>query len=172
MLHFKGILIFFALLSLSMGANATIDHGNVGTLGPAGSSPTLFINSRFENGLVDDIYFFTVDTGGISSIAVASSTSLTLPNVFEIENFSVSLTDALGVNLTALIGSGDTTEAISVLDGAVYGLLLQGNAIGNAGGAATSVLAISAIPIPATFWLLGSALVGMIGISRSRQEII
>ncbi len=172
MLNFKKIFSLCALLSLSIGANASIDHGNIGTLGPAGSNATLFINSNFQNGPVDDIYFFTISTGGIPSIVVASSTSIVLPTTFEIENFTASLTDASGTNLTALAGSGATTDAISVLDGVVYGLLLQGNAIGNFGGAATSVLAITAVPVPASIWLLGSALFGLVGASsRSRRMI-
>jgi hypothetical protein len=37
------------------------------------------------------------------------------------------------------------------------------------GGFNTNISAVSAVPVPAAFWLFGSGLLGMIGIARKRK---
>ena len=165
----------------TVSVNATTIHpGSIGTLGPAigSSNPDILIfDQKFDQGVVDDIFLFDINTGGLPSAAAASITSISMTSVFssfgpvqilEIPDFEFALTDNAGNLLTAFVGTGESVEIDPVLTG-TFGIWLRGNATGMAGGAVAGPIALSSVPIPAAVWLFGSALVGIFGYRRSNQ---
>ena len=180
MIGFKKLLTLFVLLSLSLGANAVTFHGPIGTLGPASllDPDTLVVSESFVTGAVDDVFLFEVVTNGFLSIASATATSIELDlpqfgfTIFNIDNFQFALTDLNGNPLTSFANSGESVDLDSITDG-TYGILFQGNATGTSGGSVTGIVAlVSAVPVPPAVWLFGSALLGLIGVSRTRKTTI
>ena len=170
-----------SLLAIACGVNsATIQPGSLGVIGPS-SGPTdpdiLFFDQTFDAGIVDDIFLFDIETGGLPSAAAASITSISMTSVFSnfgpvqvlgIQNFEFALTDEFGGLLTGFVGTGQSVEINPITNG-TYGIWLRGNATGLAGGAVAGPIALSAVPIPAAVWLFGSALIGLFGIRRSKE---
>jgi hypothetical protein len=177
MLNFNKFFASLALLSLSMGANASTFVGDLGTLGPAsvGTPDVLVINESFATGTVDHYYTFDINTAGLTSAAGASVTSIIFETfgfeVFNIDDFKFALTDSAGSALTAFAGSGESVILSPVAD-AAYGILFQGEATGSSGGIVSGPVVISAVPVPAAVWLFGSAMLGMVGVSRSRKVTV
>ncbi len=174
MLSFNKFFALLALVSVSMGANASTFVGDLGTLGPAsvGTPAVLVINESFATGAVDHYYTFDIDTAGLTSAAGASATSIVFETfgfeIFNIDNFKFALTDGAGLALTAFVGSGESVILNPVADD-TYGILFQGTATGLSGGMVNGPVVLSAVPVPAAVWLFGSAMLGMVGISRSRK---
>jgi hypothetical protein len=68
------------------------------------------------------------------------------------------------------VGYGSTlTYAVlptTVLSAGTYVLEVRGNVVGLAGGSYSGVLNIAPVPVPATLWLFGSALAGLVAVRR------
>ena len=180
MINIERLVMLFVLLIISMGASAVTVHGPIGTLGPATllAPVTLVVSEAFDPGVVDDVFLFDVVTNGFLSIASATATSIELDlpglniNIFNIDNFQFALTDDTGTPLTSFANSGESIDLVGIVDG-IYGILFQGIATGTAGGSVTGIVAlVSAVPVPPAVWLFGSALLGLIGVSRTRKSTV
>jgi hypothetical protein len=177
MLYFKKLFALLALLSLSIGANASTFVNDLGTLGPAsvGTPAVLVINESFAAGAVDHYYTFDINTAGLPSAAGASVTSIVFDtfgfSIFNIDNFEFALTDSNGTAITGFAGSGESVILDPVAN-STYGILFKGTATGLSGGMVNGPVVLSSVPVPAAAWLFGSALIGMVGVSRSRKATV
>jgi hypothetical protein len=177
MLYFKKFFALLALIGLSMGANASTVHGSIGNLQvfAIGDTNTLAVSETFVAGAVDDVFLFSVITNGLTAGTGASATSTELSfgsaNIFNIDNFKFALTNSTGSLLTAIVAAGESVSINPIADG-IYGILFQGTATGTNGGFVNGGVVLSAVPVPAAAWLFGSALIGMVGVSRSRKATV
>jgi|GEM_PF-3256066 len=179
MFNFIKILALFSLLSITINVNATTIHaGSIGTLGPVADTAdpdVLFFNQKLESGIVDDIFLFNIDTGGLPSAAAASITSISMTSLFssfgpvkilEVTDFQFALTDKNGLALTTFVGTGESLSLDPVQTG-TFGIWLKGDATGLAGGAVSGPIALTSVPIPAAVWLFGSALITLSVLRRT-----
>jgi hypothetical protein len=131
-----------------------------------------------------DDYVFTIPTGSLNSI----SATINLGNIFRIDNlqarlYSKSTNPTLPVLGTPVGGAIEAwTTVFSGIPGSIatlsdiqlsagtYVLELRGAVSGTFGGgyAGTLSVAPSTVPVPASAWLMGSALLGLVGVSRKR----
>lgn len=111
------------------------------------------------------------------SFSVATDTAVKVQiNELVIEDLPVLdvLFDIEGSTATGSVGSFSGTGlpidfVTGVLTaGTVYNLTIVGDATGLAGGDYTG--SITAVPVPAAAWLFGSALIGLAGMSRRRNQ--
>ncbi|MFK5948660.1 MAG: VPLPA-CTERM sorting domain-containing protein [Methylococcales bacterium] len=179
------LFIIFSLLSISICANATASptiHSTSNTLGSA--NPDTFIsNYTFATGdIIDDIYLFDINSATASSLLSTTATSIELGSSFGIDNFKFALTDDLGHQMSIWGSAGDSiffsmppsmatpAPMPTHVSGGTYGIHFTGTVSGLSGGIITGITAIAPVPVPASAWLLGSALLGLAGISRSRKK--
>ena len=133
-------------------------------------------------GFYDD-YLFTIS----GATANAISTTIDLGSVLQISNlqqrlfnYSGNTTPTLGVPVggvidawTSPIGSYGTVTVLptTVLAPGTYVLQTRGNVTGSSGGSYAGTLNLTAVPVPAAAWLLGSGLIGLAGIARKRKPV-
>jgi hypothetical protein len=142
-----------------------------GTVGVSGAVPGGF-------GFYDD-FLFTIPTASANSIA----STISLSNILGIGDLQVRLYNAAQVNplpilgapvggvidgWTTVIAPGSSVSVISPsnLGAGTYVLEVRGNVVGNAGGSYSGVLNVAAVPVPAAFWLFGSAFGGLLTLRR------
>ena len=131
-------------------------------------------------GFYDD-FLFTVPAASTNSI----TSTIGLSNILGIENLQVRLYNAalnsplpvLGTpngivieGWTTLIAPGSSISIISPssLSAGTYVLEVRGTATGSAGGSYSGVMNVSPVPVPATLWLFGSAMGGLLVARRRR----
>lgn len=158
-------------------------YGNLpNTLYTPASGSSAGINFNFY-----DDYVFTITGSNVNSV----SSTINLGNIFAIDNLQARLYSATGnpipslggvVNGTMIEAWGTTntivpgtTVGYSVLNNVelsagTYVLELRGTVVGQAGGSYSGVLNVTPVPVPATIWLMGSALVGLGTVGRKRQH--
>ena len=105
-------------------------------------------------------------------------------NAIETFNVQISTDDITYIdlgNFSGQPGGIDIDANISVIPSTLYSYILLTDVTGNqtgfpfgeadidAVGAISSAPPVSAVPVPAAFWLFGTALVGFIGVSRRRK---
>ena len=129
-------------------------------------------------GFYDD-FIFTIPSATANSI----TSTIGLSNILGIDGLQVRLYNAaqsnplpiLGVpsgtvidGWTTVIAPGSSVSVISPsnLGAGTYVLEVRGNVTGAAGGSYAGVLNVAAVPVPATLWLFGSALGGLVSIRR------
>jgi hypothetical protein len=152
------------------------------------TSPTLVIpatiglNSSVPGGFgFYDDFLFTIPAASTNSI----TSTIGLSNILGIDNLQVRLYNAAqntslpvlgtpnGVVIngwTTLIAPGSSISVISPnsLSAGTYVLEVRGNVTGSAGGSYSGVMNVSPVPVPAAFWLFGSAIGGMLTLRRRR----
>ncbi len=178
MFNVKNALVLLILSFITTGAGSVTIHPEpFDILGPASgiSNPDIILfNKTFQPGVVDDIFLFDINTGGLPSTAAASVTSISMTStfssfgpvtIFEIPDFQFALTDENGVAITTFASTGQSVLIDSVLSG-TYGIWVKGNASGMAGGSVSGPIALSSVPIPAAVWLFGSALIGFLRLRK------
>jgi hypothetical protein len=154
-------------------------YGNLtGTVYTPASGPSAGINFEFY-----DAYVFTISGATVNSV----SSTITLSNIFSIDNLQARLYNAAGQVALPVLGSpvggaieawsqqvgpgGNVTVAVIdevLLSAGTYVLELRGSVSGLAGGSYSGVLNVAPVPAPAAAWLFGSALMGMTGLRRRK----
>lgn len=158
-------MVFLAAVALSGSASASTYN----VLTPVDQA--LYVNLAMSPvGSFSDTYNFTIDS---QSDMAASATNYHLPigtiDVLDISNLNMSIFNAAN-NLLASSSSG--FSVFGTVPAGEYHALVTGNGHGASGGSyvislATSyVLAPAAVPVPAAAWLLGSGLIGLIGVAH------
>lgn len=120
------------------------------------------------NQSINDSWVFTVNEQ-VHAIIDVTSTEFLLGNFLLLGN-----DEELDVTFTGTAGNiGEGIYDLGILDtGITYTINVVGstaNSLGLAGGGYDGDLNLSAVPIPAAAWLFGSALLGVVGVGRSRK---
>lgn len=149
------------------------------TLYTPSSGPSAGINFEFY-----DDYVFTITGATVNSV----TSTINLGSILAINNLQARLYNAssnptlpvLGAPVGGVIdawsssfSAGSNTITVALLDNNIlaagtYVLEIRGSVSGNAGGSYSGVLNVSQVPVPASTWLLGSAMLGLIGVRRRR----
>ena len=140
------------------------------------TSSTLSIPST-SYGFYDD-YVFTIS----GSSANAISTTIDLGSLLQITGLQQRLYNASGNTVPTLgapfggaisawtspIGMIGSVAVLptTVLAPGTYVLEIRGNVTGSAGGSYAGTMNLATVPVPAAAWLLGSGLLGFVGVAR------
>jgi hypothetical protein len=103
---------------------------------------------------INDIWTFDVPTGNVGSITFSSSQ---IANFFSIANFSVAPTAGTGGSLVFNNLSGLNTFTVTGSTNGAFG-----------GSYNVTTGALSAVPVPAAVWMMGTALVGLVSFGRRK----
>ncbi len=172
MLLLKKFFLAITLLTISASASAVTEHDTSLLLGSDSPDNLTFSYIFAADTTIDDIYLFKIVTGTPSSSLAASATSLELNNSFNIIDFQFALTSSDGATLSTWATTGDSIELSSITGGSTYGIHFKGYTESDSSGFIAGALAIAPVPVPTAAWLFGSALFGLLGISRSRKKTI
>lgn len=143
------------------------------------SGPSAGINFEFY-----DDFVFTITGATVNSV----SSTVNLGNILAINNLQARLYNASGNPSLPVLGtpvggaidawsssysSGSSNITVAVLNdtplsAGTYVLELRGSVSGSAGGSYSGVLNVAPVPVPAAAWLMGSALLGLVGARRRR----
>jgi len=136
----------------------------------------LYVNLAMSpQGSFSDTYNFTI--GSLSDMA-ASVTNYRLPigtiDVLDISGLNMSIFNEANDLLTS---SSSGFSVFGTVPAGAYHALVTGNGHGASGGAyiislaTSSVLTPTAVPVPAAAWLLGSGLIGLVGVARCKALV-
>lgn len=157
-----GTLAFLAATVLSSAASASVynvafdDNGLYTTTVNAPVGP------------ISDTYNFAVGVSGGDTLGSASNHILT--TIQNISGFNFSIYDASNTSLFSGV-SGETASLL--LDAGIYHAVVSGTASGSSGGVYSVSIytdAPAAVPVPAALWLLGSGLIGLVGVARRKEQ--
>ncbi len=148
------------------------------TLYTPSTGPSAGINFEFY-----DDYVFTIGAGSLSSI----TSTLQLGNIYGINHLQARIysaasnpsqpvlgtpvggvIEAWSTSVSGLYGSSLTVVVFDdvLLGAGTYVLELRGAVTGALGGGYVGALDVAEVPVPAAAWLMGSALLGLIGARR------
>lgn len=157
-----GTLAFLAATALSSTASAsvyTVDFDSNGLYTNSVDTPV---------GAVSDTYNFAIGLSGGDTLGSASNHILT--TVQNIGGFNFSIYDAS--NATMFSGGSNETAFLSLAAG-TYHAVVSGIASGSSGGKYSVSIytdAPASVPVPAALWLLGSGLIGLVGVARRKEQ--
>jgi len=151
----------FVMAILSVGAISAAE-ANTYNVGPLTATPYLN-TTTVSAGPFSDHYNFSVaaDSTGVGSV-INIPLTLNSAEILDISGVSLSVFDST----SARLASG-TNLSFSAAVGSYYALI-TGTADGSGGGAYTLALAIQPVPLPPALWLLGSGLLGLLGLASRR----
>jgi hypothetical protein len=139
------------------------------------SMGTLSSNLSFQNasnpantfGFTDTFNFNITSvsdvTASIGDLAYDLVTPYYTVTVFKDNNLFLSL------NGGAPIGNKFSTTIFSLVAGN-YSAIVTGDAVGAAGGYYSVAMSAHPVPVPAAVWLLGSGLIGLVGVARRKEQ--
>jgi len=171
------LLSFITLFCISLSSSAiTTTHGPTNVLGA--NSPDFFFEGYtfLSTGtVIDDIFMFNIaDNTPDSILSTTGAIHSDSSGTFGIRDFEFALTDHMGDAISAWGMSGDTLSFSPVGSSSMmtYGVHYKGIVSGAFAGVIMETTSISPapVPVPAATWLFGSAMFGLLGISRSRKE--
>lgn len=173
---FGSIILGASLLTPMLGGAATFTLGSFpgGTgfsnadLNSGSSAPR---NQLPSNGPFSDDWNFTVgpNTGGAANVTITGIGSLNLSDL---------KASILGAGDLKLLFSNVSNELLGlsfgILNPGSYTLQVTGNTFGSTTDSHSysgnlSIGNVAAVPVPAAVWLFGSAIAGLIGISRRKK---
>lgn len=143
------------------------------------TAPTTTIPTT-SYGFYDD-FVFTVDGALTNSVTTTIGFGTVLGiNDLHVRLFKLDgntfpvLGDPVGTTLAESVVSSSGNVTIALLEGAVLGagtyvLEIRGNVVGSAGGTYSGGLNLAPVPVPASMWMFGSAVLGLAGIARRRK---
>ena len=162
-------------------ANVVIDFDGAT---PGGVLTADYVEDSFTMTLVSDHYdiWGSGGTGGSQYLgldalnASAASVRFTSGGLFDLLSFeSIQWSPGVGEFLTVTSSAGGSvsfdTSATHLFSGTLWSGLSWIDFSSNAsiGGPGLDTLSVSTVPLPATIWLFGSGLVGLIGLSRRKK---
>ena len=156
-------LAFLAVAAMSGAASASIY--NIAT--PVDQALYLSFTAP-ALGPFSDIYNFTVSTlsdlaGSVTNHQLQFGTT----DILNINSLNMSVYNAANVLLSSS-GSGVSVLDTNIAAGA-YHALVTGTGTGTLGGAYMVSIIAQPVPVPAAVWLLGSGLIGIIGVARRKE---
>lgn len=151
----------FIALSISSAAQANTVY-SMGTL-TTGFSVMTAANA-FGTTFTDTFNFNITATSDVSASVADLTQYLYTFTVLKDNNLLMSL------NGGAQVGNNISTAMLNLTAGS-YSAIVTGNAVGIAGGLYSVAMTAkpSAVPVPAAVWLLGSGLLGLVGIARRKE---
>ena len=139
------------------------------SLGSLTSTPAIqFI--QITPGAFSDTFNFNIGT--VSDLAASASV-----HALDFSSLSVLQISGLSMSIFGPSGmiSGPTAPEVSVtvhnLSAGSYHAQISGNATGAFGGSYSVAMVAAPVPVPTAIWLLGSGLIGLVGVSRRKKQI-
>ena len=165
---------------LIAGANAAVVVGSLSGVPLAPGSSGLFghFTSTANAGQLNP----SIGGGQVITFAVTSPSSISALSatinlgLIGIRNFNVQVVEQVGSVFNVFPGTSSGPGSVVTLSyaglvaGKTYGLLFTGSVVGPLGGLYTGAYSIAAVPLPAGVWLFLSALIGLVGVIRSRRK--
>lgn len=174
-----GSLAFLAIVALSGAASAsTVTVAKPVDQGLYSPGSTTF--SKFQKGDFSNTYNFTLSTlSGLAAVVTNSQLASGTKVVKDIKDLNLSIYDSAN-NLLANVGSGVSTYNQNLLSGSYYAVV-TGKVQGSLGGSyMISIYGKSVpvellgdpqpVPVPTAVWLLGSGLIGLVGVARRKEQ--
>lgn len=152
-----------SLVSISSAAHASIY--NIGTVSQIpGLSFAIAVNAP---GAFSDIFTFNLDT---ESHVVATVLNLSVIDISLFDNEGLAL-QFVGGGAPPSSGVGELATFLNVAAGQHFAVV-TGFSTGAIGGAYAVVMTSqpTAVPVPAAAWLLGSGLLGLVGVARRKED--
>ena len=151
----------FIALSVSSIAQANTFY----SMGTLTSALSFKLASNAPGTSFTDTFNFNITSTSDVSASVADLTQY-------LYTFTVLKDDNLIMSLSggAPVGNNVSTTMLNLIAGS-YSAIVTGNAVGNFGGLYSVAMTAkpSAVPVPAAIWLLGSGLLGLVGIARRKE---
>lgn len=147
------------LSNVTLASNSTVT-GDYGTLTPTGNTTITGITlggSSFVN-----LNNLAPNTNLLGFLGISNLTGI---SIIANEQFVFGDGGVLGAPCIAQCRQVTNALDISFNNGLIGGLLVNGNII-----LGHSEAKLSAVPLPAAFWLFGSGLMGLVGVSRRRKS--
>lgn len=163
-----GTLAFLAATALSSAASAS--NHSVGIL----DQQPLGYEHNMSNlfGPISETYNFTISA---PSFTLTSSTVQNLgygPEAIQtISGFNLSVYNSSNALLNSTTISGTTLEFSNLSAGSYYAVVSGSSAVPSGGAYTIQLYAeASPVPVPAAVWLLGSGLIGLVGVARRKEK--
>lgn len=156
--------ISLSLIALTVSGVAQAD--TVYSMGTLTTALSVQVASNPSNTTFTDTFNFYINGTSDVSASVAD-----LPHY--LYTFTVLKDDNLFLSLNnqTAVGNNVSTTMFNLTQGN-YSAIVTGNTAGVAGGIYSVAMSAtpSAVPVPAAVWLLGSGLLGLVGIARRKEE--
>ncbi len=157
-------------LALSATVHAAIDIPSLTNLtranvnGPLGAGQYEFDNTYGGAGTpIADYWQFTLTSNSTAQISVD-------PTAFDLNGLLLVGTSLAGTFEVTPIAMGGIVNLGQLLASTVYTISLTGVTTGLLGGGYDWVLKVAPVPLPASLWLMGSGIAGLVLFTRRRRQ--
>ncbi len=160
--------LLFIMLGLSISANGyVLDSATLDPTEINGSLSGGYNISNLSGTFSEDITFSVVGAPAVGISGVANVISIQFAGFFGVDNLSASLNGS-PLSISAVFSFLNVGVLNTIFTNGDYTLTFAGTAFSN-GAALSGNVAINSVPVPAAFWLFGSALVGLFGFRMHRK---